>query len=325
MRTEKSESTDAASTPIAADAGRTPVDVSPTPKPVSGRKRAANRADAVRSTGPTSPEGKARSSMNAVRHGLAARASLLPGEDADELEQLTREMEDDLRPRGAAQREVVGRIVSLSWRLRRLARAEEAMCLEENADRAAGHERCMRARAAYGMTRTPLDDDDYQDPPVPATGPQFLARQFAKARGNAPLERMAVYEQRTDRALHAAFRQFQQLRKMRDSDDAQDSAVQNEPTVEPPPCSRRACSARPAEEENGEQARRLHEDVVSDAPVQNEPTGCNKNPRGATKPHNGANEATARTSNGEGLEVGAAIAAASSTIVQNEPTAVNAT
>jgi hypothetical protein len=50
-------------------------------KPVSSRKRAANRANARKSTGPRTPEGKARSSRNAISHGIYCQNLLLPGED----------------------------------------------------------------------------------------------------------------------------------------------------------------------------------------------------------------------------------------------------
>jgi hypothetical protein len=45
----------------------------------------SNRRNAQRSTGPTSPEGKARSRFNALQHGATARVLALPGEDRDEI------------------------------------------------------------------------------------------------------------------------------------------------------------------------------------------------------------------------------------------------
>ena len=42
-----------------------------------------NRRNAARSTGPRTPEGKARSRFNAVKHGCRARLPILPGEDPE--------------------------------------------------------------------------------------------------------------------------------------------------------------------------------------------------------------------------------------------------
>ncbi len=53
-----------------------PNPASPSPNlSVSERKAAANRANAQRSTGPRTPDGKARSSLNALRHGILAKAA----------------------------------------------------------------------------------------------------------------------------------------------------------------------------------------------------------------------------------------------------------
>jgi hypothetical protein len=49
---------------------------------------AANQNNALRSTGPRSLAGKARSRLNAVKHGLTATHSLLPGEDPKEFDGL---------------------------------------------------------------------------------------------------------------------------------------------------------------------------------------------------------------------------------------------
>ena len=152
---------------------------------------------------------------NAVRHGLTAQACVLPGEDPDELDELARGLEADLRPIGAAERELVGRVVSLGWRLRRVARAEAAIWEADDADRQRSHGISSHLRETFGY---PLMPGASADPPAPATGPQFVARQFACPDASA-LERLAAYEQRLDRALHAALRQFQQLRKMRGEEE----------------------------------------------------------------------------------------------------------
>jgi hypothetical protein len=183
------------------------------PKPVSARKLAANRANAARSTGPCTPEGKARVSMNAVRHGLASHAALLPGEDPDELEALARAYHDDLRPRGALEQDLVARIVGISWRLRRVTRAEEALWQAEDEDRVHTAEVRTHVRGMFNAAQLPWESDEA---PSPRSAARFVAGQFGQ-RGTSPLERLAVYEQRLGRALHAAIRELNMLRKLRDA------------------------------------------------------------------------------------------------------------
>lgn len=52
------------------------------PEAICLKRLAANRANARLSTGPTSPAGKTKSSLNAVKTGLTGRTVLLPAENA---------------------------------------------------------------------------------------------------------------------------------------------------------------------------------------------------------------------------------------------------
>jgi hypothetical protein len=93
--------------------------------PISERKLAANRANAKKSTGPRTPEGKARSSLNAVVHGLAARRQVLPNEDRRAFDAFARALRQDLRPAGAVQALLVEEVIEAAWKLRRAAAAQE--------------------------------------------------------------------------------------------------------------------------------------------------------------------------------------------------------
>jgi hypothetical protein len=55
---------------------------------ISEKQLAANRANAALSTGPRTPEGKARSSQNARKHGFTATFGVLAMEDLEEIERL---------------------------------------------------------------------------------------------------------------------------------------------------------------------------------------------------------------------------------------------
>lgn len=106
---------------------RTPASATPAPsgltRPLSPDKLAANRANARRSTGPKSEEGKRASRLNALRHELTA-AALMPHEDPAEFAEFADQMRADLRPRGPLQELLAGRAITLAWKLLRAPAAE---------------------------------------------------------------------------------------------------------------------------------------------------------------------------------------------------------
>jgi hypothetical protein len=85
----------------------------------SFRQIEANRRNATKSTGPTSEEGKHRSRQNAVRHGLCAETVVEIAEDIDDYRGFEAAVIADYDARTAVERELVLRLASLLWRLRR--------------------------------------------------------------------------------------------------------------------------------------------------------------------------------------------------------------
>ena len=101
-------------------------------KVTSPQKVAANRRNAQRSTGPTSPEGKAVVAANAVRHGLLSWRPVLPHvEHADDwLAHLARTLAS-LAPAGHLEHVLAERVALLLWRLDRVARHEREAAADE--------------------------------------------------------------------------------------------------------------------------------------------------------------------------------------------------
>ena len=85
---------------------------------------AANRLNALRSTGPRSVEGKAVSSMNALQSGIDAKSNLIRGEDSAALETLTREYRERFLPATPEERLLVDTLIHDEWLLRRFRRID---------------------------------------------------------------------------------------------------------------------------------------------------------------------------------------------------------
>jgi hypothetical protein len=85
----------------------------------SFRQIEANRRNALKSTGPNTAEGKERSRCNAVRHGLTAETVIGTLEDAEDYKGFETAIIADYDAQSAVERELVLRLASLLWRLRR--------------------------------------------------------------------------------------------------------------------------------------------------------------------------------------------------------------
>jgi hypothetical protein len=93
----------------------------------SFRQIEANRRNARLSTGPVTEEGKRRSRQNAVRHGLTAETVIDALEDAEDYAAFEMAVTADYDAQSAVERELVLRLASLLWRLRRATAIESGL------------------------------------------------------------------------------------------------------------------------------------------------------------------------------------------------------
>jgi hypothetical protein len=80
----------------------------------------ANRANAQLSTGPRTPEGKAKSSLNAVKTGLTGRTVLLPTDDVEVYQQHVARYSETYKPEGDREKELTQSLADIQWRLNRI-------------------------------------------------------------------------------------------------------------------------------------------------------------------------------------------------------------
>jgi hypothetical protein len=88
---------------------------------LSPARAEASRKNGAKSKGPKTPEGKARASRNALKHGLCAgHHVVVEGESADAFAAFEAALLADLSPQGALQTLLAGRIARAAWRLERI-------------------------------------------------------------------------------------------------------------------------------------------------------------------------------------------------------------
>ena len=126
----------------------------------SFRQLAANRRNASKSTGPITDEGKQRSRCNAVRHGLTAETVVGALEDAEDYRAFEAAITADYDAQSAVERELVLRLASLLWRLRRATTTETGL-FEIQADHGAegGPLHSASRQIVYAMVGQPNSVD----------------------------------------------------------------------------------------------------------------------------------------------------------------------
>src|SRR5207248_9375865 len=87
----------------------------------------ANRRNALQSTGPTSVNGKHASRRNALRHGFTAETVLEPLENLEEYRTFEAAILSEYLPQTPVEQELVHRLASLFWRLRRATSIETGL------------------------------------------------------------------------------------------------------------------------------------------------------------------------------------------------------
>lgn len=97
----------------------------------------ASRRNGAQSKGPATPEGKARSAQNSIKHGLDSKTVVLSNESQEEYDDLLGDHLRHYRPAGPLETDLVHEIAANRWRLRRCLRLESAAfdaAMENNPD-----------------------------------------------------------------------------------------------------------------------------------------------------------------------------------------------
>jgi hypothetical protein len=162
----------------------------------SEKQIAANRRNALHSTGPSTPETKAKTRLNAMRDGLTGQVTTLSDEDRPVFEALKAELIKDLAPKTVMELRLASAIAWDTWRLDHL-RAIET-----------------------GIFALGIDDDDVI---VDCDDPQLhtsIADAVTFRKQSNKFGLMSLYEQRMNRNLHKNLATLRELQAERRSNEA---------------------------------------------------------------------------------------------------------
>ena len=204
------------------------------------RRVESNRLNALRSTGPRTPAGRVRSSLNAVKHGLAAARVLLPGEDQAEFDALRDEAIESFQPQNFVEALLGERITLAYWRLRRVARAEkdtiEDGILADAVDRAR-REVALDTKGFLSMLRAVTDHEVKPDEAeaqaarleaalkAQAASQTTTGSVFARAEKAGLLAAIERHERGIENALYKALHEFARVRMAQEPPVALDLTV----------------------------------------------------------------------------------------------------
>ena len=144
----------------------------------------ANRANALNSTGPRTPEGKEASRLNALKHGIDAASIVIPGEDPAEYESMAANYYEEFEPGSAVEEFHVETLIRSDWQMRRLKRVEAKL---------------YRALLAEGSTPEDIDVAILRDSPTA----KLVRKVFAQIAS-------------LDRAFHRALKELRSSRRERE-------------------------------------------------------------------------------------------------------------
>ena len=174
---------------------------------MSTKKAETARLNGAKSRGPVTAEGKARSSKNAITHGLHSDLVVLRHESCAAFERLRESYMDDFQPATQSESDLVETMAVARWRLNRLFMTEPFM-FQQKMETAEHLFRDLRA---------------------PGRGPEEkLARIFDSPQLNYSLALMMRYEGQLNRTYEKAFKHLQALKKERQSQP--EPELRNEPT-----------------------------------------------------------------------------------------------
>jgi hypothetical protein len=154
-----------------------------------------NRENAKHSTGPKTPEGKRRASLNALKHGLTGQTVVLPGDDPHAFIDFCEAYQKELKPCGILETQLVFTIAQTQWRMNRAGAWEDdivSLGVAEHSESINTDDPAIACALAQGKT---------------------VLEQMAK------LATLSIYHTRFTRTLHQSLEKLHELQTRRKAEE----------------------------------------------------------------------------------------------------------
>jgi len=166
----------------------------------------ANRLNAQKSTGPRTSQGKAAVSQNAVKHGLTAAHDVISSESQAEFDLHRDQILAELAPASPMESILAHRIVSLSWRLKRICSIQN-QTIDALNQRNTSSPLAKLTKSLLLKGQDCLQQDASEFTPDLALG-RLAIKDFSNPR---VLERLLMYERRIENSLYKTLLELQRL------------------------------------------------------------------------------------------------------------------
>lgn len=139
-------------------------------------KAETSRRNGAKSRGPKTTEGKARSSRNALKHGLSSATVVLSNESQELYDQLLTAYRTEWDPQGQTENDLLVHLVNAEWRLRRIAAIETASMDTEMFQERKGFEASWSVTTPAMRQADALQSLSHEDPHFVENLDRFEAR-----------------------------------------------------------------------------------------------------------------------------------------------------
>ncbi len=179
----------------------------------------ANRRNAQKSTGPSTPNGKNAVSQNALKHGLLTDRTVIKSEDQADFDLHRTQILDELAPSTPIESALADRIVSTLWRLKRAENFQNLSIDALGTPKTGPLAKFQQALLAKYAPDTQTDPEEL-DPEL-AIG-RMVVKDFSN---NRVLERLLMYERRIENSFYRSLLEIQRLNMIKKIQAGKSSTV----------------------------------------------------------------------------------------------------